>query len=386
VEGQVGLGLAGLVPSHDLRLVAAALAVALMAGFTGLSLTRGAQGLAPGPRKAVVSMAAVALGGGIWSMHFVAMLGLQLPILFYYDALVTLVSALAAILMTGAALLILHFRPRSRANLTLAGAILGAGIPVMHYIGMSGMELCRPVAGPAAVAAASAVSIALGIVVVRIAYGDRGRRSILLGTLVFGTAVVAVHFLALAGTDFVATGETRIAGPLIGNAVLAFLVTLSGFAISGAFLLTGVTFVPVPAAAADPVKPQAPRAEPPVPPADAAGRTAALPVRVPYEREGRIHFADSAAVAALRADGHYTTLHLGAERHFCPWSISEAEARLAAAGFLRVHRSFLVNPRHVSGFSRDKDQGWCSFEGAPGLGRVPVSRSRLPDLRAVLGL
>jgi NO-binding membrane sensor protein with MHYT domain len=383
VEGQGGLGLAGLVPPHDLRLVVAALAVALMAGFTGLSLTRGAQGLAPGPRKAVVSMAAVALGGGIWSMHFVAMLGLELPILFFYDALATLISALAAILMTGAALLILHFRPRSRANLTLAGAILGAGIPVMHYIGMSGMELCRPVQGPVAVAFASAASVVLGIVAVRIAYGDRGRRNILLGTLVFGSAVVAVHFLALAGTDFVPTGEVRIAGPLIDNPTLAFLVTLSGFAISGAFLLTGVTFVPAPVAPTPPVKPPADR---PVPQALAAGRAADLPVRVPYEREGRIHFADSAAAAALRADGHYTTLYLGPERHFCPWSISEAETRLAAAGFLRVHRSFLVNPRHVSGFARDKDQGWCSFDGTPGLGRVPVSRSRLPDLRAVLGL
>ena len=95
--------------SHDYRMVIASLAVALMAGFTGLSLTRGASKLPVGQRKLVVSMAAVALGGGIWSMHFVAMLGLQLPILFYYDALVTLILALLAILITGVALLLLTF-------------------------------------------------------------------------------------------------------------------------------------------------------------------------------------------------------------------------------------------------------------------------------------
>ena len=89
--------------SNDVRLVLAALGVAMMAGFTGLSLTRGAQRLPLGRRKLVVSMAAVALGGGIWSMHFVAMLGLQLPILFYYDALITLISALVAILIVGVA-------------------------------------------------------------------------------------------------------------------------------------------------------------------------------------------------------------------------------------------------------------------------------------------
>ena len=57
-------------------------------------------------------VAAVVLGG----MHFVAMLGLQLPILFYYDGLYTLISALIAILLVGAALLFLHFLPaRARA-------------------------------------------------------------------------------------------------------------------------------------------------------------------------------------------------------------------------------------------------------------------------------
>ena len=72
--------------SHDWRLVLAAFAIALMAGFTGLSLTRGASRLETGRRKAVVSMASVALGGGIWSMHFVAMLGLHVLLLSKSDA------------------------------------------------------------------------------------------------------------------------------------------------------------------------------------------------------------------------------------------------------------------------------------------------------------
>ena len=52
--------------SHNPLLVIASLAVALMAGFTGLSLTRGASRLQPAQRKRVVAMSAVALGGGIW--------------------------------------------------------------------------------------------------------------------------------------------------------------------------------------------------------------------------------------------------------------------------------------------------------------------------------
>ncbi len=152
--------------SHDWRFVLASVAIALMAAFTGLSITQGASRLSPAQRKSVVAMAAIVLGGGIWSMHFVAMLGLQLPLMFFYDPLATLVSALAAILITGLALLILHFRPRTPQNLTLAGIIIGAGIPVMHYIGMSGMELMQPGVQRRGVLGAGIVSVVLSVIAV----------------------------------------------------------------------------------------------------------------------------------------------------------------------------------------------------------------------------
>jgi NO-binding membrane sensor protein with MHYT domain len=363
---------------HDYRLVLASLAVAMMAGFTGLSLTRGASKLPPARRKVVVSMSAVALGGGIWSMHFVAMLGLQLPFLFFYDALITLISALVAILITGIALLVLHFLPRSKASITGAGVIIGIGIPIMHYIGMSGMELCRPVYTPVGLVLAFAASILLSTAAVWLAYSERGRRNILLGTVGFGLAVFSVHFLAMAGTSFQPLQGVTAAGPAIGNESLALLVTLSAFLISAAFLLTGVTFAPeaVPA----PAFPALTVAETPVPAAPAPGAT-----RIPYERENRIFFLDAAQVAAVRAEGHYTILYHRAEKLFCPWSISEAEKRLTP-GFLRVHRSYLINPRLVTGFERLKDTGLCFFDGVEPAMKVPVSRSRLTAVREALGL
>ena len=371
--------------SHDPLLVLAAFAIALMAGFTGLSLTKGANSLPVGQRKAVISMAAVALGGGIWSMHFVAMLGLQLPILYTYDALVTLLSALVAILMTGLALLILHFRPRTRRSLALAGAIVGAGISLMHYIGMSGMELCRPVYTLPGVAGALMASIALSILAIRIAYSERGRRNILFGAAGFGTAVVMVHFLAMAGTGFLPDPQSGALGPALENGTLAILVTLAAFVISAAFLLSGITFFPAPEGTPLPTTKSSPEptltvaARPTDPPrADPA-------LKIPHEREGRTFFLDPATISVVRAEGHYTLLQRGSESLFCPWSISEAEERLAPAGFLRVHRSYLLNPARVTRFERLKDSGECSVEGAEAL-RVPVSRTRLATLRDALGL
>jgi NO-binding membrane sensor protein with MHYT domain len=373
--------------AHDLRLVIASLAVAMMAGFTGLSLTRGANALPVGRRKVTVSMAAVALGGGIWSMHFVAMLGLKLPFLYYYDTLITLISALVAILLTGIALLVLHFLPRTPVTITGAGVIIGIGIPIMHYIGMSGMELCRPIYTPLGVGLALVASIALSVAAVWLAYSERGRANILLGTAGFGLAVFSVHFLAMAGTGFRQDVSAAASGPLMGNESLAILVTLSAFVISAAFLLTGVTFAPIEEAAAappQPIRPAIPADDPH--PAAALSETEAAPPRIPYERENRIFFLDSTTVAAMRAEGHYTIAHHGTERLFCPWSISEAQKRLVPAGFLRVHRSYLINPKLVSGFERLKDTGLLYFESAGPQMKVPVSRSNLGSVREALGL
>jgi DNA-binding LytR/AlgR family response regulator len=59
---------------------------------------------------------------------------------------------------------------------------------------------------------------------------------------------------------------------------------------------------------------------------------------------------------------------------------------MAGTDFLRVHRSYLVNPAFVTGFERRKDSGVIYFEGVNSLGKVPVSRSRLGEVRDLLGL
>lgn len=375
--------------SHNGWLVAASLAIALMAGFTGLSLTKGASALPMGPRKTRVAMAAVALGGGIWAMHFVAMLGLQLPILFYYDPLITLISALAAILIVGVALLILHFLPRTALTITVAGLCVGVGIPVMHYIGMSGMRLCQPSYSLLGLVQAGLASILLSVGAIWIAYGARTYRNIMLGTLTFGVAVFAVHFVAMYGTRFAALPGAQTAGPLISNETLAMIVAIIAFVICGAFLLSSVTLLPAAeaqavgaAAAPDPGSSHTQEGE--RPPEPAAPADASKPV--PYELDGKTYFIDSRDVTAIRAEGHYTILYEGARKLFCPWSISDAEMRLPDGQFVRAHRSYLVNPAHVTGFERKKDNGIVFFDESGSLDKVPVSRSRLQDVRLALGL
>jgi len=229
--------------SHDPLLVAFACAVAFVAGFTGLTLTRSLSDKSERQRKIAITLAAISLGGGIWSMHFVAMLGLQLPILFYYDAAITLASALLAILIVGMALIVLHFLERTTMAILASGALVGVGVLAMHYVGMAGLKLCRAVYTLPGVALSSVAAILLCMLAVWVAYQRRNNRNILLATLCFGVAVASVHFLAMAGTGFVQVPGSTDFGPTMSNEVLAIGVILSSFVIFGACIWVSTTYL-----------------------------------------------------------------------------------------------------------------------------------------------
>lgn len=125
------------VYTYTLWLVALSLAIALMASFTGLTLSRGARLVPLGQRQLRIVLSALALGGGIWSMHFVGILAMRFDVPIYFDIARTVASALIAILLACLALLIVHFAQPTRAIILMAGAILGLGITAMHYVGLS---------------------------------------------------------------------------------------------------------------------------------------------------------------------------------------------------------------------------------------------------------
>ncbi len=228
---------------YNAGLVLASIAISTMAAFTGLWLTRGLSAAGPAQRQLRIAMAAVALGDGIWSMHFTAMLAVTLPVPVTYDLLSTIASALIAILLSGLALLILHFGRRTPAHVLVAGAVLGLGIVVMHYTGMSAMQLCQPSYSGFSIVGAALIAPLMGIAAVWKAYGRRSRRNMLLGTLLLGSTVVVVHFTAMAGTGFYQiAGQTGLS-PMLDNQDLALVVLLSAFVICSAFLLTGATFL-----------------------------------------------------------------------------------------------------------------------------------------------
>jgi DNA-binding LytR/AlgR family response regulator len=107
--------------------------------------------------------------------------------------------------------------------------------------------------------------------------------------------------------------------------------------------------------------------------------------RLPVEGADGTHFIDTADVRSVRADAHYTKVHDGTRERMCPWSISEAEAQLDPGLFVRVHRSHIVAIPHVTFVRKEGDGAVIELDG-PSPHRVPVSRAKIAEVKARLGL
>jgi DNA-binding LytR/AlgR family response regulator len=107
--------------------------------------------------------------------------------------------------------------------------------------------------------------------------------------------------------------------------------------------------------------------------------------RLPVEGANGTHFIDTADVRSVRADAHYTRVHDGTRERMCPWSISEAEAQLDPGLFVRVHRSHIVAIPHVTFVRKEGDGAIVELDG-PSPHRVPVSRAKIAEVKARLGL
>src|SRR3982074_3395683 len=126
--------------THDPYLVVLSILVASFASYTALDLgghVGAARGLA---RRVWLVAAAITMGGGIWSMHFVAMLAFSMPIPMSYDVGLTALSLVVAIFVTGGGFYVISRQSASPLHLVLSGIFMGLGIVAMHYIGMAAMR------------------------------------------------------------------------------------------------------------------------------------------------------------------------------------------------------------------------------------------------------
>jgi len=198
-----------LPEAYNYWLVAVSYAIAALASFTFLQFADRIIEL----RGSLLRLrwlvgGAIVMGGGIWSMHFVAMLAHVLPIPVSYDPLITALSVVPAILAAGIALHIVARPAVSVRRLLIGGVLMGAGIGTMHYTGMAALRMQALVRYDPTMFAASIVAAVVFAVIalqVRFWFGrvtsDRmiAARHVA-GALILGFAVTAMHYTAMAST------------------------------------------------------------------------------------------------------------------------------------------------------------------------------------------
>ena len=125
--------------SYSTSLVLLSIGIAILGAYVAVEIAQRVAATSGRRRILWTYAGALALGLGIWSMHFVGMLALQMSGLVWYDALLIFASAAAAILGSAIAFIILTRTGVSSWLLALASILMGSAIAGMHYIGMAGM-------------------------------------------------------------------------------------------------------------------------------------------------------------------------------------------------------------------------------------------------------
>ncbi|MCQ4164277.1 MHYT domain-containing protein [Tahibacter harae] len=194
--------------TYDLWLVALSYLIASLAGYVALVFATRLRARSNDRRPWLIG-GALAMGTGIWSMHFVGMTAFSLPVPISYDLGITFLSWTAAVAVSAIALYIVGYGRLSSVTLTLGAVVMGAGVCLMHYSGMWAMRMIPGISyDPLLFVISAVIAVAAsGAALVIIAYLDEVRSWKDIGlrvgaALVMGLAVVGMHYTGMAAAIF----------------------------------------------------------------------------------------------------------------------------------------------------------------------------------------
>lgn len=200
-----------LIKSYSVPLVLLSIAIAIFASFTAFGISERQHAAQQKIHKlAWVIFGASTMGLGIWSMHFIGMIALSLPIAVAYDLLTTVISVLPAILACSVVFWIMQLEYNRPAHYLIGGVLLGSGIGLMHYIGMSAMQLNADIVYDKNLFVVSIiVAVLLATVALKIERHainlDRYQfinKQQVLGSVFMGLATSGMHYTAMSAASF----------------------------------------------------------------------------------------------------------------------------------------------------------------------------------------
>jgi NO-binding membrane sensor protein with MHYT domain/signal transduction histidine kinase len=208
---------------HDLRLVVAAALICFLAAYTAFNLMSRAEQAAGRARAWWIGASAFAIGSGIWATHFIAMLGFDPPLAIRYDVPGTGLSIVTAIAI--AAVGLAFSLRRSFGIPFLSGAIVGAGIVVMHYSGIEAWRLAGSIEFdyPYVVASLWIGSLGAGVAMtVAMRRNDLGHR--LTAAVIMTLTICAMHFTGMASVVLTPNPGIAVDGSAVEPMALSIAV------------------------------------------------------------------------------------------------------------------------------------------------------------------
>ncbi|WP_411564783.1 putative bifunctional diguanylate cyclase/phosphodiesterase [Pseudomonas shirazensis] len=235
-----------LIGSYSPALVLISLCVAILASYTALDLTGR---IATAKGRAVhlwTCGGALAMGSGVWSMHFIGMLAFSLPIDLGYDLTLTLVSLLIAVLSSGFALWLINQPSLPLLQLACGALIMGTGISSMHYMGMAAMRMQPGIDyDPQLFSASLAIAVCASAAALWIAFRLRRQTPYVrqirgAAAVLMGIAIVGMHYTGMAAASFPGGSYCGALGTGLKGDGLVYLVLITTLAVLAVALLTSV--------------------------------------------------------------------------------------------------------------------------------------------------
>ncbi|MFC8130764.1 MHYT domain-containing protein [Streptomyces sp. NPDC057302] len=215
-------------------------AMAVVGAALGLRCTVRALAAGGRSKRNWLLSASVAIGAGIWTMHFIAMLGYTADgTAIRYDIPLTLLSLFVAIAVVGAGVFTAGYGSSRVRSIVLGGVGTGLGVAAMHYIGMAAVQLNGAISyDPALIALSVFIAIAASSAALWAALSVRGPAVAAVASLVMGLAVSSMHYTGMAAVTVDVHAGTA---PLQGASATAFILPLA--VVLGSFLFLTCAFV-----------------------------------------------------------------------------------------------------------------------------------------------
>jgi len=240
-----------LTESYNYILVVISVLAAIGSSFVALStVPRIHSSTSRGRSLAWVVAFGFSLGAGIWTMHFIALLALQLPIPVQYDLELTVFSLILAIIVSAAAISPLRGGGSLRmfkAKTMMIGTVMGFGIAGMHYAGMVAMRLNAVMHHHSyIIALAVAIAIVASTAALLIANQLRDTRIFAqpltksIAAIVMGIAVSAMHYTAMYGMAFHPSASQVEFVHTVDPLILAVFIITVAFLIQGGIIISAL--------------------------------------------------------------------------------------------------------------------------------------------------